>query len=175
MKTTETDFLNAHSDRWIARRAPKFSVLNVHVAEITASAARIFPELGARELLIPSWRWRFLFAFRAAIGKLFGWDRGLIWNGHEQGPLDRGRHYAFFLIEHVEEPCELAMSVGNRLTGALMAWVLEESDGGTKVFNVTCANFPTWQGRLYWRVIRPFHDALIEDSLIALARRVEKR
>lgn len=172
LKVPGADFLGAHGDCWIARRAPEFSVLNVHMREIPAPPSRIFRELGARELLVPSWRWQFLFAVRAAIGKLFRWDRGLSWHGHKQEPMERGRHYAFFLIEHVDEPREVGMSVGNRLTGALMAWVLRESTGGTQVFNVTCANFPTRQGRLYWRAIRPFHDALIEDSLSALSRRV---
>jgi hypothetical protein len=54
----------------------------------------------------------------------------------------------------------------------VMSWVLEKSPSGTKVFNVTLANFAGWQGRNYWRVIRPFHDGLIEDSLKELARRV---
>ena len=108
------------------------------------------------------------------LGRVFGWDRGLSWRRNKQEPIKRGNHYAFFLIEHVDEPCEVGMSVGNRLTGALMGWVLEETAGGTRVFNVTCANFTGWQGRLYWRVIRPFHDALIEDSLKALARRVRQ-
>jgi hypothetical protein len=64
-------------------------------------------------------------AVRAAAGKLFGWDRGMKWHGAE--PLEVGKHYAFFLIEHVDAPWELAMGVRNRLTGALMGWVLEES------------------------------------------------
>jgi len=172
LKVPGADFLGVHGESWIAGRAPEFSVLNVHMREIPAPPDRIFRELDARELLIPSWRWRFLFAVRAAIGKLFRWDRGLSWHRHKQEPMERGRHYAFFLIEHVDEPCEVGMSVGNRLTGALMAWVLWETAGGTQVFNVTCANFPTRQGQLYWRAIRPFHDALIEDSLTALSRRV---
>ncbi len=172
MKIPDADFLGVHGDCWIARRVPEFSVLNVHMREIPAPPDRIFRELGARELLIPSWRWQFLFAVRAAMGKFFRWDPGLSWHGHKQEPLERGRHYAFFLIEHVDEPHEVGMCVGNRLTGALMAWVLRESSDGTQVFNVTCAKSPTRQGRVYWRAIRPFHDALIEDSLSALSRRV---
>jgi hypothetical protein len=87
-----------------------------------------------------------LFAVRGATGKTFGWDRSMKWHGAE--PVEPGKHFAFFLIEHVNAPRELSMSVRNRLTGALMGWVLEETAGGTRVFNVTCANFPSWQGRL---------------------------
>ena len=176
LKIAGADFLGAHGNTWIARQAPKFSVLNVHAREIPAPAAHIFPELGDHELLSPNWFYRLLLAVRAAAGRIFGWDRGMKWHGAE--PLEVGKHYAFFLIEHVDVDHELSMSVQNRLTGALMGWVLEESTGEkacrTMVFNVTCANFPGWQGRLYWRVIRPFHDALIEDSLKALARRLQQ-
>jgi hypothetical protein len=172
LKIAGADFLDAHGDNWIARQASKFSVLNVHAREIPAAAARIFPELGDQELLSPNLFYKMLFAVRAAVGKLFGWDRGMNWHGAE--PLEVGKHCAFFLIEHVDAPWELAMSVENRLTGALMGWVLEESAGGTRVFNVTCANLAGRQGWLYWHVIRPFHDGLIEDSLEALERRVRQ-
>ena len=170
MKITGADFLSAHGDTWIARRAPEFSVLNVHAREIPAPAARIFSELGDRELLAPNRFYKLLIAVRAAIGRIFGWDRGM--RRHGADPLEVGKHYAFFLIEHVNVPRELSMSVHNRLTVALMGWVLEESAGRTRVFNVTCANFLHRQGRLYWRVIGPFHDALIEASLRSLARRM---
>ena len=43
------------------------------------------------------------------------------------------------------------------------------------MFNVTCANFKGRQGRFFWQVIRPFHDGLIEDSLLLLSRRAEER
>jgi hypothetical protein len=170
LKIAGAAFLGAHEDTWIARRAPEFSVLNVHAREIPAPAARIFPELGDHELLAPNRFYKLLIAVRAAVGRIFGWDRGMKRHGAE--PLEVGRHYAFFQIEHVNAPRELSMSVRNRLTDALMGWVLEESAGQTRVFNVTCANFPRWQGRLYWRVICPFHDALIEASLKSLARRM---
>jgi hypothetical protein len=170
LKFSASDFLKRHSESWIARRAPEFSVLNVHAREIPAPAARIFPELGDRELLAPNRFYKLLITVRAAVGRIFGWDRGMKRHGAE--PLEVGKHYAFFLIEHVDAPRELSMSVRNRLSDALMGWVLEESAGRTKVFNVTCANFSRWQGRLYWRVIGPFHDALIEASLKWLARRM---
>jgi hypothetical protein len=69
----------------------------------------------------------------------------------------------------------VGMTVENRLTRALMSWVLRENSDGTTVFNVTCANFKGRQGRLYWQVIRPFHEGLIEDSPHALRQRVEER
>jgi hypothetical protein len=172
LKIADADFLGDHASTWIARQAHEFSVLNVHAREIRAPAARIFPELGDQKLLAPNWYYRVLFAVRAAAGGIFGWDRGLAWHGSE--PLEVGKHFAFFLIEYVDAPRELSMSVNNRLTGALMGWVLEESAGTTKVVNATCANFPGWRGRLYWRVIQPFHDALIEDSLKALSRRMQR-
>jgi hypothetical protein len=67
------------------------------------------------------------------------------------------------------------MGVTNQLTSGLLCWLLEETPGATKVFNVTLANFAGWQGRNYWRIIRPFHNALVEDSLAELARRVASR
>jgi len=171
LKITGADFLSAHGDTWIARRAPEFSVLNVHAREIPAPAARIFSELGNHELLTPNRFYKLLIAVRAAVGRVFGWDRGM--RRYRAEPLEVGKHYAFFLIEHVDAPHELSMGVRNRLTEALMGWVLEESAGRTRVFNVTCANFQRWQGRLYWRVIGPFHDALIEASLKWLARKMQ--
>jgi hypothetical protein len=169
LKIAGADFLGAHGYTRIARRAPEFTVLHVHAREIPGPAARVFPELGDHELLAPNRFYKLLFAVRTVVGRAFGWDRGIKWHGAE--PLDVGNHFAILLIEHVDVPRELSMSVRNRLAGALMGWVLEESAGRTRVFNVTCANFPSWQGRLYWRVIGPFHDALIEASLKALERR----
>ena len=173
MKILASDFLGAHRDSWTAGRAPEFSVVNVHAVEVPAPAAKIFSELGTHDLLAPGAHWKFLFGVRAAIGKLFGWDRGRI--PHRPGPIEAGRHYAFFLIEHLDDPRELGMSVENRLTHAVMSWILKEVPGGTMVLNVTCANFHVRRGRLYWRVIRPFHDGIIESSLQALRKRVEGR
>lgn len=147
-------------------------MVNIHAAEIPAPPARIFSELSAPELLLPRWHWRFLFGVRAAAGKILGWDRAV--ERHRAEPLEPGMHYAFFLIEHVDPPHEAGMSVENRLTKAQMSWLLEATPGGTRVYNVTCANFHGAQGRLYWHVIRPFHDGLIEDSLRALCRRVTR-
>jgi hypothetical protein len=170
LKVSEADFLKQHGGSWAARRAPDFSVVNIHAMEIPAPATRIFPELGGQGLLLPARRWKLLFGLRLAIGKLCGWDRGVV--SHPPQPLEVGRHYGFFAIEWVNAPHEAGMGVKNRLTSALMCWVLEEIPRGTKVFNVTLANFAGWQGRNYWRVIRPFHDGLVEDSLKELARRV---
>jgi hypothetical protein len=89
--------------------------------------------------------------------------------------MEPGKHYSFFLIEHVDAPREAGMSVKNSLTHAVMSWILVESPGGTMVYNVTCANFIGRQGQLYWRVIRPFHDGIIEASLQALSKRVQGR
>jgi Protein of unknown function (DUF2867) len=173
LKISESDFLLKHADCWTAQRAPGFSVVNIHMAEIAAPCERIFPELAAHDLLIPGAGWRLLFGVRAALGKLFGWDRGMRSHGPE--PLEVGRHYAFFHIDHVNAPCEVGMSVKNRLTDAVMSWVVEaDGAGGSRVYNITCANFHGRQGRIYWRVIRPFHDGIIEDSLEALRWRVCK-
>lgn len=169
MKISPAEFLKTHSKCWTARRAPEFSVLNVHVTEIAAPAERIFPELAAQDLLAPGRHWKILFAARMAIGKLLGWDAGIRSHGPEA--LEPGNHYAFFRIEHVDAPRELGMSVENRLTRALMSWVLDAAPGGTRVYNVTCANFHGWMGRAYWRAIWRFHDGIIEDSLEALRLR----
>jgi len=75
--------------------------------------------------------------------------------------IETGQYFAFFHVIHVDAPREVGMTVENRLTRALMSWVLKENSNGTTVFNVTCANFKGRQGRLYWQVIRPFHDGLI--------------
>jgi hypothetical protein len=170
LKVSEADFLKQHGGSWAARRAREFSVVNIHAREIPATRGRIFSELGGRELLVPSWRWKVLFGLRMVIGKIFGWDRGLA--SHAPEPLEAGKHYGFFAVEWVDPPRETGMSLTNRLTSGVLCWVLEETPRGTKVFNVTLANFMGLQGRNYWRIIRPFHDALVEDSLAGLARRV---
>ena len=173
MKVSASDFLKQHSESWTARRAPEFTVVNIHALEIPAPRERIFAELGARELLMPSWRWKVLFGVRILIGKIFRWDRGLA--SHAPEPLEAGKHYGFFAIEWADPPHEAGMGVTNQLTSGLLCWLLEETPGATKVFNVTLANFAGWQGRNYWRIIRPFHNALVEDSLAELARRVASR
>jgi hypothetical protein len=173
LRISEADFLKQHGGSWTARRAPEFSVANIHAREIPATPERIFVELGAQELLLPARRWKLLFGLRLAIGKLCGWDRGVV--SYPPQPLEVGKHYGFFAIEFVDPPHEAGMGVRNRLTSALLCWLLEETPCGTKVFNVTLANFAGWQGRNYWRAIRPFHDGLIEDSLKELARRVASR
>jgi hypothetical protein len=180
LKVSEADFLEKHAGCWTAKRSPGFTVVNIHMAEIPAPPERIFPELASHDLLIPGAGWRALFAVRMALGKLFGWDRGMRRHGPE--PLEVGRHYAFFHIDHVDAPREVSMSVKNRLTDAVMSWVVEatravraDGSGGSRVYNVTCANFLGARGRLYWNVIRPFHDGIIEDSLKELANRVRRK
>ena len=173
MKVDEREFLRAHSGCWISRRAPEFSVVNVHMAEIPAPRERIFPQLAAHDLLLPGKKWRALFGFRIWLGRLFGWDRGL--KSHQPEPMEVGRHYVFFRIERVDEPREVGMSIGNRLTDAVMSWLLvEDGAGGTQVYNITCVNFHGRRGRMYWRAIRPSHDGIIEDALALLARRVRQ-
>ena len=173
MKISESEFLRVHADCWTARQAPEFSAVNVHAMEIPAPAARIFPELAAQHLLAPGRFWRFLLRSRAAVGKIFGWDRGIAIDRPQA--IERGKYFAFFHVIHVDAPREVGMTVENRLTRALMSWVLRENSNGTTVFNVTCANFKGCQGRLYWQVIRPFHDGLIEGSLRELHRRSQAR
>ena len=173
MKLDEREFLKAQPGCWTSRRAPEFSVVNVHKAEIPASRERIFLELAAHDLLLPGTKWRAIFGFRIWLGQLFGWDRGL--KSHQPEPMEVGRHYVFFRNEHVDEPREVGMSVENRLTDAVMSWLLVENGAsGTQVYNVTCANFHGLRGRIYWKAIRPFHDGIIEDALALLARRVRQ-
>lgn len=141
--------------------------------EIAAPASRIFPELGARDLLAHGLLWKLLLGFRIGVGKIFGWDRGMAVSRPQA--LEAGKYFGFFHVIYVDAPREAGMTVENRLTRAMMSWVLEENAGGTTVFNVTCANFKGRQGRFYWRVIRPFHDGLVEDSLRTVRGRVEGR
>jgi Protein of unknown function (DUF2867) len=173
LKVAETDFLREHGNCWTARQAREFSIGNVHAMEIPAPAARIFPELGARDLLAHGPFWKLLLGIRVAIGKMFGWDKGLAVK--EPQGLEAGKYFGWFHVIYVDAPREVGMTVENQLTRGLVAWVLAENSGGTTVFNVTCANFNGRRGRLYWQVIRPFHDGLIEDSLRALRQRVERR
>jgi Protein of unknown function (DUF2867) len=174
VKIEEREFLKAHENCWTAKRAPEFSVVNIHMAEIPASRERIFPELAAREMLLSGRGWRALFRLRLALGKVFGWDRGMRAHGPE--PFEVGRHYGFFKIEHVDAPREVGMSVKNQLTDALLTWVLEENGASSsRVYNVTCANFHGLRGRMYWQAIRPFHDGIIEASLRKLARKLAQQ
>jgi len=174
VKISEQEFLQNHADTWAAKRAPEFSVVNVHMADIAAPRERIFPKLAARDLMLPSKGWRLLFGFRLWLGKIFGWDRGP--EAHRAEPFEVGRHYGFFSIEHLEAPREAGMSVKNELTNALMSWVLEANGvGGARVYNVTCANFQGLRGRVYWRLIEIFHDGIVEDSLVLLAKRAARK
>lgn len=171
VKINEQEFLATHPDCWTAQRAPEFVVVNIHMAEIPAPCERVFPELAAPDLLLPSKGWQWLFGFRLWLGKIFHWDREMKAHGPE--PFEVGRHYRFFRIDYVDAPHEVGMSIKNALTDALLIWVLEANGtGGTRLYNVTCANFLGLRGRMYWGVIRPFHDGIIEDSLEALRRRV---
>jgi len=172
LKVAEADFLRERGGCWAARQAAEFSVVNVHAMEIPAPASQVFPQLGARDLLAHGLFWKLLLGFRVAVGKVFGWDEGLAVK--QPQALEAGKYFGWFHVIYVDAPREAGMTVENRLTRALMSWVLEETAGGTTVFNVTCANFKGRRGRVYWRVIRPFHDGLIEDSLRLLSQRVER-
>lgn len=168
VKIDEREFLRTHEGCWTAQQAPGFSVVNIHAAEVPAPPERVFPELAAPGLMLPSKGWRLLFGFRLWLGKIFHWDRGLETHGPE--PFEVGRHYGFFRIDHLDAPSEVGMSLKNQLTDAMMSWVLEANGGGgTRLYNVTCANFYGLRGRAYWSVIRPFHDGIVEASLTKLA------
>ena len=169
----QTDFLAAYASCWTARQAAEFSVVNVHALEISAPAARIYPELAARDLLAPGPFWKLLIGIRGAVGKVFGWDPGI--SDPKPQALELGKYFAFFHVIYVDAPREVGMTFENKLTRAVLSWVLEEAPGGTRLFNVTCANFKGRRGRIYWHVIRPFHDGLIEASLRTLRERVEGR
>lgn len=178
MEIAPSDFLDAHRGTWIARRAGDYPVINVHVSEMDAPAERVYALLESPDLIAPGWHWRVAYGLRGAAGKLFGWDKGLRW--HARQPLAPGNHYAFFTIEHVagpgsvHPPWEVGMSVANRLTRALMSLIVEDANGGTRVWNVTCAVFHGRLGRAYWRVVRPFHNLLIEDSLSLIRARARQ-
>ena len=93
------------------------------------------------------------------------------WGDPKPQAIEPGQYFAFFHVIHVDAPRELGMTVENRLTRALMCWVLRENSVGTMVYNFTCANFKGRQGRLYWQIICPFRDGLIEGLLLLLSRR----
>jgi hypothetical protein len=177
------EFIRAHPDCWISRRAREFPVINVHARDVAAPPARVFAALSDHGNLSPAWHWRALFAVRGLAGRLFRWDPGVEW--HRPEPLVPGNYYAFFLIEHVAAPgrdahspvappFELGVSVENHLTLVLMSYLIAPNGAGSRVYNVTCALFKGRTGRAYWRVIRPFHDALIEDLLKSLCGRAER-
>jgi hypothetical protein len=182
MTVNPDEFLRAHPDCWIARRTPEFPVINVHARDVAAPPQCVFAALADHGNLSPAWYWQVLFAVRGLAGKLFRWDPGVKWHGPE--PLVPGNHYAFFRIEHVAAPgqdapspvappYELGVSVENRLTLALMSYLIAPHGAGSRVHNVTCALFKGRVGRAYWRVIRPFHDAIIDDMLESLCCRAE--
>ena len=119
LKIPESDFLRGHADCWTAGRAPEFSVVNVHVMEIPAPAARIFSELGAQDLLAPGLFWKFLLGFRIAIGKIFDWDQGMAVN--QPQAMEAGQYFGFFHVIYVDALREVGMTVENRLTRASMS------------------------------------------------------
>ena len=174
MQVEESDFLKACPDTWISGRAAEFPVVNVHAVEVAAPPERVFAALEDRQAVAPRWHWRALLVFRAALGRVFNWDKGIKWD-RRAGPLLPGNAYAFFRIEHVTQGRELGLSVENKLTQALVSFVIIPAANGSCVFNATCAVFKGRLGRAYWRVIRPFHDGLTEDWLAAVRRRAESR
>lgn len=175
MRAHAEEFLGSCPDCWISRQAARFPVINIHAVEATALPERVFAALSNATHIAPGWHWRALMVLRAGLGKLFGWDTGLKHHGPE--PLVPGNHYSFFRIEHVAAPgdgaagpYELGLSVENKLTLALVSFVVVPTGDGTRVFNVTCAVFKGRLGRAYWRVIRPFHDAIAEAMLTSIRR-----
>jgi len=168
----EADFFSSQGNCWTARQAAEFSVVNVHAMEIPAPPPRIFPELSARDLLAHGPIWKLLLGLRVAVGKIFNWDPNLRDPMPQGQRFEPGKYFGFFRVIYLDAPREVGLAVENRLSNALMTWVLEENHAGTKVFNVTCANFKGRAGKIYWRVIRPIHDGLIEDSLRTLRARV---
>ncbi len=148
--------------------------------DVAAPPERVFAALTACELVLPKWHWRALFGVRVILGRIFGWDGGL--RMHPSEPLVPGNHYCFFRIEHVTAPHELGLSVENKLTLALVSLVVTPAPFpsrpawvSSRLFSVTCSAFKGGLGRAYWRVIRPFHDAITEDSLAAVRRRAENQ
>ena len=175
------EFVKAHSDCWITRQVADFPVVNAHAVDVAASPDAVFHALDARETLLPKWHWRALMGIRGALGRIFGWDNGLCW-GDDGKPLVPGNHYAFFRIEHVmpprtnpAAPGELGLSVENKLTRALLSFVIVPTAKGSRLYNVTCAVFKGRLGRAYWRVIRPFHNGLTEDWLAVLRTLAESK
>ena len=172
MQIESAGFLKTCGETWIGRRATEFPVVNVHAVDVAAPPERVFAALEDREAVAPRWHWRALLAVRAAVGRVFGWDEGIQWD-RRAGPFVPGNSYAFFRIEHVEQGRELGLSVENKLTRALVSFVIVPTANGCRVFNVTCAVFKGRLGRAYWRVIRPFHDGLTKNWLAAVRRRAE--
>jgi len=167
------DFLAAHVETWIARQAGEFPVVNVHVAEVAAAPEKVIAALADSKAVAPRWHWRALLAVRAAVGRVFRWDECIEWNRKTGEPVP-GNAYAFFRIEHVEQGRELGLSVENKLTRALVSFVIVPERSGSRLYNVTCAVLKGRLGRAYWRVIRPFHDGLTEDWLTAIRTRAER-
>jgi hypothetical protein len=96
LKILESDFLTAHAHCSTARQAPEFSVLNGHATEVPAPAANIFPQLGSHDMFAPGPFWKLLLGFRAAIGKLFGWDPSL--SNLQPQTIEPGKYFAFFHV-----------------------------------------------------------------------------
>jgi hypothetical protein len=144
LRILEADFLREHADCWTAMQAPEFSVVLVPAMDIPALAARILPELAARDLLASGPFWKFLMGFRVAVAKVFGWDPGL--GDRKLQALESGKYLGFFHVLHVDAPREVGLTVQNRLTRAWISWVLRENPDATTVLHVTCGNFKSRQG-----------------------------
>ncbi len=173
MLVSSREFLQKFPDVESLRRSPQAEVTNVHAIEINATPAEIF-SLGLQRLseirLHPLHQ--LLFAVRVMAGKVFGWDRGLVW-GRETHWVVGGRVW-FFRVEAMVPRREWVLGVENRLTRAISAFLADPlSDATTMLYNLTRADFKGAVGRAYWRMIRPFHDTITEDLLSKLKRRVE--
>jgi len=174
------EFLHSWPECWISARAAALPVVNVHVTQISAPPERVWQALESETLIAPRAGWRALLALREAIGKMAGWDKGLQVHAHQ--PLAPENFYSFFRIEHVAAPAqarggllELGLSVENKLTRAFVSFVVERAGHSSHLFNVTAAEFFGITGRMYWRVIRPFHDGITEAMLDEARRRAERR
>lgn len=99
-------------------RAREFSVVHVHAMDIPAPAARIFPELAARDLLASGSFWKFPMGFRVAIGEVFGRGPGLV--GLRPQALELGKYFGFSRVIHVDAPRIVGMTVEKRLARAPM-------------------------------------------------------
>lgn len=181
VKIAGTEFLKAHPDRWIAQQGRRMPVVNVHGVEVGAPPQRVFEVIAsAPQHIQPVWYLRALFGVRWAVGKVLRWDAGLS-RGSAQG-FSVGSDYRFFRIEEIDAPPpgtmglhELGLSLENKLTRALLAYVVEPHGDGSRFYDVTCATFKGATGRAYWRLIEFFHDRISEDMLRRIRRASERK
>ena len=93
LKASESDFLKRHSESWTARRAPEFSVVNIHALEIPAPRENDATGLANRILAV-----RYLFRVPAARRQVH------LESGYEIQP--QGRKAKCLLISLIQEVVE---------------------------------------------------------------------